>query len=239
MIAVEQELFNKIALGNEQAVHEYKDKPELTGSTFSFFEKTLSCITAVHNFGDKKYSPYSWQNDPVNSNATMEYSLNALFRHYTLLKSGQTIDDSGFHHLSNLACRSNMLLTRYYRIYFKTESQIKVNDIELLSKKNKDKQKLYKEVNRWQITPRQISPELAISMLKFTNNLVPDTYELCESLFWSSLWECIYLESITTQNLCKVISLPDTIFYCVAQMINLSDHANISLSTTENSNATD
>ena len=81
----------------------------------------LDMAALVHYIGAKKHGLYNWQNDPEHTDSTVLNNVSALLRHYTALRDGYFLDDSGLPHLFHMACRVCMLETTYIREYAKTE----------------------------------------------------------------------------------------------------------------------
>lgn len=67
-------------------------------------------ISKVLTFGAKKYAPNGWQKLP---NAVQRY-WGALFRHMSLLQSGELVDeDSGLPHIYHVGCNITFLIHFY------------------------------------------------------------------------------------------------------------------------------
>lgn len=80
------------------------------------YKTPLYCIALVHQLGEIKYPSYSWYNNPTKSDSTVENNINAMLRHFSAHRIGQTIDpESKLPHVLHLACRAGMMITTLYR----------------------------------------------------------------------------------------------------------------------------
>lgn len=83
---------------------------------YPYFERALRAIYTILEFGNHKYSFYSWQNIPLQSDSSLEMSLDACNRHFINYRHGNILEDSGIDHLAHAVARSSMALTRFYRL---------------------------------------------------------------------------------------------------------------------------
>lgn len=79
------------------------------------FKLPLAAIGLVHRRGARKYSAYSWLNDPEASNSTIWENIDAMLRHMTAHSIGMIQDPEGLPHIYHMCCRAGMLVTTYLR----------------------------------------------------------------------------------------------------------------------------
>ena len=80
------------------------------------YKTPLYCIALVHQLGEIKYPSYSWFNNPTKSDSTVENNINAILRHFSAHRMGQTVDpESKLPHVFHMACRAGMMITTLYR----------------------------------------------------------------------------------------------------------------------------
>ena len=206
----------------------FKTKTELYDK-FPMFEKVLKIITLTHDFGNYKYSPYSFQNDPENSYSTVRHSAGSLHRHFIYHKTGNLYDpESGISHIGHIACRCQMLLVPYYRninpSYFKRDlvfCRDKCNDF-------------FKKINHPLIEDKtsltdQLTPEIIISTMKFDPKLFTfDTVNDVSILLQHTLYTLLKnIDDIPEdKDIFNTIYPVDVIWWCSAFLYNkfLEDH---------------
>ena len=96
-----------------------------TTPPISFCSTGLFFMSLAHEFGNIKYKKYSWINDPEGSSSLPEDSLNAIFRHVTLMQMGFKYDsETKFFHLGHALARTQSLVSNTYRkILTKTDKK--------------------------------------------------------------------------------------------------------------------
>lgn len=183
-----------------------------------FFRKALLCISAIHEYGARKYSPYSFEIMPDKSDNLIHQSVNAIKRHVTLFRTGNTIDNETLiSHLGHIATRGgSMLLTQYYRTIRKVQNferpytRPEVDTILTLSG-DKD------------VAPRimidLITPEVWISILKYNPECVGKDTQTCLDLIEEVLFRLASDRHIGT-DIYNDVMYPDLIFWNVAKLIN-------------------
>lgn len=201
--------------------YKFNDKYSVV-SKFPFFQRAISTIYAIHEFGANKYSYYSWQNTPGQSDSYLENSLDAIKRHLLLYRTGQMIDESGIHHIGHICCRAgSMALTRYYRIMMKNQDTQKTKTRESTFKYlNSVKQESCTDVKILPLMLDQISPETYISILKFKTDLIPTNVEECVDLIEECLHRCLFYPQLTEFNPYNDICYLDMIFWCATFILN-------------------
>ena len=120
----------------EETKVELKNISKINEPNFEFLVKTdppivfcqngLFFMSLAHEFGNIKYKKYSWRNDPEGSNSLPEDSLNAIFRHVTLMQMGFKYDsETKFFHLGHALARTQSLVSNTYRrILNKTDEKL-------------------------------------------------------------------------------------------------------------------
>ena len=91
----------------------FENRPEWS-TVYTLYKHLLRALGAVHEVGRVKYSEFGWMTDPKAPNASTLESVDALIRHTVSLRSRCVTDTEGFPHLYHIACRSGMLLSKYY-----------------------------------------------------------------------------------------------------------------------------
>jgi hypothetical protein len=149
----------------------YEGKPSIS-SKYKYF---LPYITSVNEMQDLnqasgcKYPPYSSENDHKNHNSTFYENLDACIRHWSLMQMNENLDYDDFKsHLEHLACRSYLLLLRYYRTLLHLGDNQRTN-------------KGWSQLNRYQkdlnlsVKTRWITPEIHIIIAKTPISLLEET----------------------------------------------------------------
>lgn len=97
-----------------------------TNPPIMFCQNGLFFMALAHEFGNVKYKKYSWRNDPAGSNSLPEDSLDAIFRHVTLIQMGFKYDnETKFFHLGHALARTQSLVSNTYRkILNKTDEKL-------------------------------------------------------------------------------------------------------------------
>ena len=153
-----------------------------------FFYPTLMAISVIHEFGAHKYSFYSYLNTPYKSDANLENCIEATGRHLLLYRTGNTIDESGINHIAHIACRGgSMLLSRFYRTIMHPDVPQHPINRDAVSKclnvvpgisENKKYPLLFLD---------QINPYVLISLMKFQDKYIPDTFDACLDVIHESV----------------------------------------------------
>lgn len=213
---------------------ELKNISEIDEPNFEFLVKTnppimfcqngLFFMALAHEFGNVKYKKYSWRNDPIGSNSLPEDSLNAIFRHITLIQMGFKYDnETKFFHLGHALARTQSLVSNTYRkILNKTDEKLDTRHFSktIFSTTRID---LAYDSDYMNLLD-QISPEVLYSLGKMNDSLIakllsPEDNIICyEQAYLDIVQKCIIAlmtnEKIIDINILqKNILLEDLILY--------------------------
>lgn len=218
----------------EEVKVELENISEINEPRFEFLVKTtppidfckngLFFMTLAHEFGNIKYKKYSWRNDPEGSNSLSEDSLNAIFRHVTLLQMGFKYDsETKFFHLGHALARTQSLVSNTYRkILNKIDEKF---DTRHFSKMIFSTSRIDLAYNSDYINLfDQVSPEVLYSLGKMDDSLVtrllpPKDNTICyEQSYLDTVQKCIFAcmtieKNIDVNVLQKNILLEDLILY--------------------------
>lgn len=190
----------------------------------NFCKNGLFFMALAHEFGNIKYEKYSWRNNPEESNSLPKDSLNAIFRHVTLMQMGFKYDsETKFFHLGHALARAQILVSNTYRkVLNKTNRKIDTRHfskiIFLMPKVD-----LMCDFNYIDVFD-QISPEVLYSIGKIPDFLISrlllseKDIDYCEQFYLDTVQKCIAAlmmteKDIDTNILQKNILLQDLILY--------------------------
>ena len=218
----------------EETKVELKTTAEISEPCFEFITKRtppinfcyygLFFMALAHEFGNIKYEKYSWRNDPEGSNSLPEDSLNAIFRHVTLMQMGFKYDsETKFFHLGHALARTQSLVSNTYRkILNKTDKKIDTRHFSkmIFSISKVDLAYDSDYINLFD----QISPEVLYSLGKMNDSLITRMFctekdaSLCEQSYLDIVQKCIVALMTVEKNidiniLQKNILLEDLILY--------------------------
>lgn len=195
-----------------------------TTPPISFCSTGLFFMSLAHEFGNIKYKKYSWRNDPEGSNSLPEDSLNAIFRHVTLMQMGFKYDsETKFFHLGHALARTQSLVSNTYRkILTKTDKKL---DTRAFSETlfTASKTSLIYDFEYINLLD-QISSEILYSLGKMSDSLInkmfpsKDNVIYYEQAYLDTVQKCIIIlmtkdRIIDIDSLQKDILLEDLILY--------------------------
>lgn len=182
---------------------------------YDLFEKTLSCASMIRDFGDAKYWSHSWEYSPEESDGLIEDIISAYWRHFLLWSNGIIEDESGHHHLTHMACRVLMMVTRLRRILTPSEYVSFVENVSV------DCDRKYK------VNLSQITTEIFTSMMLFnTDPCVNDSRSFLTTSIKKELIKLVsILDSLDDESTDITINPysvtpADKIFYYTTLLIN-------------------
>lgn len=183
---------------------------------YDLFEKTLSCASMIRDFGDAKYWSHSWERDPKASDGLIENIISAYWRHFLLWTNGILTDESGHHHLTHMACRVLMMVTRLRRILTPSEHVPFIEDVSVIYTK------------KYKVNLSQITTELFTSMVLYnTDPCVNDNKSFLVTSIKKELITLVgVLSKLDNEDLCTVfdpyeVNPADKIFYYTNNLINI------------------
>jgi len=188
---------------------QFNRKYELT-SIIPFFLPAICAISTVHEFGNHKYSFYSWQNDPVGSDSLFQDSLNAANRHLVPICTDRVITDSGLHHLCHAVTRiGSMALTRYYRMIMGTAKEFhRVVTRDSVSRVLSDDFGC-----GFPIYQDQITSEVWMSTLKYDPKYIGNTFEEQIDLMQKSILKLAICPPVGVFDLFNEVQVIDIAFW--------------------------